>query len=240
MTTITTTSFRGATSQGMERISGRITQGENAARATLIESTVERGETVIEIAHPSTRCYELEWERTAQYRKSESIMAWVNAIAVSLFNVVLVPAIAFCLLVAAVIFFGKSNFIVAAVAPVLFVAAGIGIGMSVVRFMRAVKARAEGHANFFVDHYVDWLALRAVAMTDKALYFTEQEKASVSVTVRRIAYVDVQTCAFSVDSGIGRLMVFGNDGCHLVIRDPRNERIRGASHLRELIIARLP
>ena len=65
MSIVTTAQFQGATAQGIERINGRITQGQNKARAALMESIDGRGEAVVEIAHSSTRCYEVEWERTA-------------------------------------------------------------------------------------------------------------------------------------------------------------------------------
>ena len=167
-------------------------------------------------------------------------MAWVDAILHSVLNVIIVPAVAICLVLGATLYFGKSNAIAASVAPILLVSAGIGFGVSAARFIKAVKARAEGHIDYFVNHYIDWRAVRSVAMTDEALYFTELEKDAVAVTVRRIRYVDVQACAFSVDNGVGIFRVFGNDGCHLAVAEPRNERIRGASHLRELVAARLP
>lgn len=231
--------FSGATQKGLERINGRITQGEAAARLAIMESVAKRGEAVIEIAYPSTRSYEREWEWTAKYRKSESIMAWVEAIFVSAGNTLIALTIGVGLILAAVTYFGKSGLVGQAVIPILLVAAGIGLGVSANRFLKAVKARAEGHVDVFIDQYLDCRALRAVAMTNEALYFSEKEKDSKATTVSRISYTDIQACAFSVDGGLSVFRVFSKDGNHYALADPCNERIRGASHLRELVVDRL-
>lgn len=240
MTTVALTPFNGATRKGVEHIQTTIKEAAGKSRAVIEEVVKANGETIAEIVHPSESGFQADWEtnsdRRERWRKSDRedvIGAGVGlAAATGLFTVL--SAVGFHDTTTPDPFALGLAFAIGALGV-----ATVG-GYKYAKFVaRYLGERSRGHTTRFTE----WNRFRihqTWAMTDEALYVANRDEKSDTLTVTRLAYADIQACAFRKQDGYVGTSVYDKEGNCFYIIYPSSERITSASRLAELVNARIP
>jgi hypothetical protein len=238
MTSYAMTPYNGATRKGVEHIQATLREASAKSRVALEASITENDEVLDDAFHPSERALQASWEKNIDRHKRElrddrddrDEILFGGAATIGIPSLV-----GFLSLVA---FSDKTlsnpsfwGFAFAALGAAFFCAFSIHYTKFLVKYLRE---RSLG----FTTRFVYWNRLRmsmAWAITDKAVYVVNRDNNSETLTVCRIAFDDVQACAFRDMEGTPFVDLYNKAGKAFTLLDPTGERTAGAAKLASLI-----